>query len=295
MHPGSKSEETVYDSDGASVLPDSNSDLFDLNIECESFYNDNESKDRIEYSSTSLTKTQKLQKLKISKLDSISIPSTVSHPQPIVNLKQSFTFSSPFKPSNEISTQTSQLNLMNRFIITGDESSKARSFVRGSSLPPENAAMINLEKRVQADVKPKNFPGCQLEEMIGDGRQIQSRQSFEHEQDLEVSDCIPPIALNLKSKASRMQTPKFTCKKIRPQTRHPKKRTSQQPESDSGPDPLQATCVKSHDKASLKKKPENLRDYEMASDISTDGGLDVGANYHTKLNNVVDKLQDYDW
>lgn len=48
-------------------------------------------------------------------------------------------------------------------------------------------------------------------------------------------------------------------------------------------------------RALLSKKPENLLNYEMTSDISTDGGLDVSGNCHGKLCGIVDKLQDQDW
>lgn len=46
----------------------------------------------------------------------------------------------------------------------------------------------------------------------------------------------------------------------------------------------------------LHKKPENLFNFEMTSDFSTDSGLDtLCGNYLGKLNVVVDKLQDQEW
>lgn len=50
------------------------------------------------------------------------------------------------------------------------------------------------------------------------------------------------------------------------------------------------------DNRELLYKPENLRNFDFSSDLSTDGGLDIGCGtYHTKLTNVIDKLQDNEW
>lgn len=156
--------ENVSDSDGTLVFPESATDLFD---NC-SYFNNGDSR-----SETGLH--EKLSKLSVVQLEPISIVSTAALPQHIVNLKQSFKFSA----SKQMSTQTSQINFAHRMIISSENVSSVfrRDVIRPSSLPPENVALTNLEKRVQADVQPKI-------EQIGDGDKI----PFEK---IDGVDCIP--------------------------------------------------------------------------------------------------------
>lgn len=269
-------------------MPDSNSDLFDLTIENGSYYND--SNENVQYLVGSMLK---LQKLKVVTLESISIPSSVSHATPIVNLKQSFNFPCALKPSKEISTQTSQLDL-----ILKDANSESKLRQRPTSLPPENAALTNLGNRVQSELHP---------ELIGDGSKIGSKKITGNEAkvpDLEVSECIPVLSQDVKPKSGR-QTAKLIVKKFnRPNTRYPRKRpTSQRPDTGvSEIDNEQAACKvqpasrkAKKGKETLCKKPENLHNFEVSSDISTDGGMYEGGNHHTKMCSIIDKLQDHEW
>lgn len=270
-------------------MPDSNSDLFDLTMENGSYYND--SKENLPYSVTSMLK---LQKLRVVKLEPISISSTASHPTPIVNLKQSFNFPSALKPSKEISTQTSQLDLINRVHA---ENSDSKTRQRPTSLPPENAALINLGKRVQSD----------LPEIIGDGNKVGSKKNSENQAklpDLEIAERLPMMNNDSQPKSGR-QTAKFNVKKFhRPNTRYPRKRpTSQRPgtavsETTDEPKASKAQPVSRRTKKgkeTLCKKPENLMNFELSSDISTDGGMFEGGNHHTKMCSIIDKLQDHEW
>lgn len=277
----------MFESDGISIMPDSNSDLFDLTMGNGSFYND--SRENLEYSVTSMLK---LQKLSVKKLDPISISSTAAHFTPIVNLKQSFKFPCALKPSKEISTQTSQLDLFNQI---ANSDSKMRQ--RPMSLPPENAALTNLGKQVQSE----------LPELIGDGSKIGSRNHAAIEAkapDLEVSERLPMMNQDLPPKSGR-QTAKFSVKKFhRPNTRYPRKRpTTRRPDSAlSELTDEQKVCNVQPEsrkikkgKESLCKKPENLMHFEQSSDISTDGGLFEGGNHHAKMCSIIDKLQDHEW
>ena len=180
---GTKSDETFFDSDETSELRDSNSDLFDLEIHEHSKHDDvNEKfKQKMQRKKKSL-----LQKLRVVKLDNISIPPSISQAQHIVNLRQSFTFPVALKPSKEIATQTSQLNLTSNF--------NRYSLKRPASLPPENVALANLQNRVGTDVKPKNF-----DQNIGDGLnnapQLEPIANGFRAPDLELAGCIPPVGV----------------------------------------------------------------------------------------------------
>lgn len=52
---------------------------------------------------------------------------------------------------------------------------------------------------------------------------------------------------------------------------------------------------KQQPKDDLLKKPENLLNYEMTSDLSTDCDLNIGGNQYAKLAGAVDKLQNLEW
>lgn len=169
-------------SDKDFVMSESNSDLINLSIDFPDCHGDSASRKR--------ASTQaKLQKLQISKLDSISIPSTAAN-QHIVHLKQSFNFATSFKPSKDSTTQTVELDLMQTRHQTIDESPSQRSIKRPSSLPPENIALSNLEKRVQADVEPKFLT------RIGDGVSLTlnavggSKDEINKQPDLEIAGCM---------------------------------------------------------------------------------------------------------
>lgn len=182
-----KSEETLFDSDGECELSGSNSDLFNLEIKG-NFYQD-------DLRATCKTPTNRnvLKKLQVVQLDFISIPASITQSQHIVNLRQSFTFPASFKPSKEISTQTSQINLM-----TGlDKKSLQRPMKRPVSLPPENIALTNLQNRFEADIKLEN-----LEQIIGDGVENKAEPKTNEimlngfrKPDLELADCIPPMGV----------------------------------------------------------------------------------------------------
>lgn len=160
-----------------------------MNIDVFSYLNNNESKESVNHSDEI---NNKLSELQIVKLEPISIPSTATPPQHIVNLKQSFTFPAVLKPSNQMSTQTSQISLaQNRVIIAGENATNGslHGLIRTSSLPPESVALTNLAKRVQADVKPK------ILKMIGDGDKLIGDRvdcSEKREPDLELADSIAP-------------------------------------------------------------------------------------------------------
>lgn len=184
-----KSDEVFFGSDSASNHLENNSDL-DVH---DSIYESSNCESQEKFQPNS-----RLSKLSTVKLDSISIPSSAANPQPIVNLKQSFNFAAPFKPtSQEISTQTSQLELaISRKLFTDNEDS--RRMFRSSSLPPENAALTNLSKRVQADVKLKLH-----NEAIGDGYIDFKKETLEEEArkpDLEISYTMPVQCVVLKPK-----------------------------------------------------------------------------------------------
>lgn len=182
------SDETLYDSDTNSLIPDSSS--YDLDIEdCDLLFGI-ESKESIKYPATPSGKFKKLQ---IAKLDSISISSAAAQAHHIVNLQQSFNFTTSFKSSKVMSTQTSKMDLTANHLLTSEENNQKRRLSRPASLPPENAALVNLEKRVQAEVLPKI-----IDEMIGDGDKniADKSQGFKMlkdlwEQDLEISGSIP--------------------------------------------------------------------------------------------------------
>jgi hypothetical protein len=137
----------------------------------------------------------KVQNLQIVELEHISIPGTFAHPQPIVNLQQSFTFPSLFnlKPSKEISTQTSQIDVtQNQLLSLGSRVSQV--FVnRPASLPSQNIALTNLEKRAHDNNKSKKF----FEEVIGDGIGLKAKAGNYEDKgnsgkpDLELSKYIP--------------------------------------------------------------------------------------------------------
>lgn len=182
-----KSGDTLFDSDRESELPDSNSELFNLDAAADLNYDDMRGNLRCKTPAKSIA----LQKLRVAKLDSISIPPTVKLAPPIVNLRQSFTFPAAFKPCREIATQTSQINLM----TSVDKKLLQRPIKRPTSLPPENIALTNLQNRV--DVKPKN-----AEEVIGDGVANKTGEIFDEllvngfrKPDLELADCIPPVGV----------------------------------------------------------------------------------------------------
>jgi hypothetical protein len=116
-----------------------------------------------------------LLKLRVVELDFISIPPTFVPNQHIINLRQSFTFPFASKPSREIATQTSQMNLMSCY--------DQRPTKRPASLPPENVALTNLEKRIE---EPKKLP-----EPIGDGFNVYQLAYEKSKSELELPDCIP--------------------------------------------------------------------------------------------------------
>lgn len=188
-HHRHSSEETLYESDGMSVLPESNSDLeLDINS---AFLNNVSSLESFKIRPSTRSK---MQKLSIVKLDSISIPSTQAILQPIY-LNQSFSFAASFKPSEEISTQTSQVDLRHQRMLLIHETPSQRLIKRSTSLPPENKALTNLEKRTQVVFLPKKA------EIIGDGKNTNS--DIDHEKkdpkqqgmfDLEVADRIPILS-----------------------------------------------------------------------------------------------------
>lgn len=186
-----KHEFNLPDSDSVFNLPDSNSNWFDLDVDDSQYSIICGSRENIQPQPN--TRLSKLMKLSTVKLDSISIPSSAAEPQPIVNLKQSFNFK---QTSQEISTQTSQMELaISRKVFT-DEEDRRRMF-RSSSLPPENAALANLSKRVQDEVKPKIN-----NEMIGDGYYNFTKETLEEDAskpDLEIVDMIPPMPMPVQS------------------------------------------------------------------------------------------------
>lgn len=165
------------DSDETSNNQESPNNLFDLDIN-KIIQNDCDSSESEEKPAS---EKNALQKLQMVKLDFISIPPTTVHAQQIVNLRQSFTFPFELKKSKEIATQTSQMNLVSCF----DQKSSQYLRKRPASLPPENAALINLEKIV--DLKAKSF-----EENIGDGLNVDDRKINVRKPDLELADCISP-------------------------------------------------------------------------------------------------------
>lgn len=188
---GKESRETLSDSDSISIVPDSTSDdRFDLDIDDNNFLMQNYSQDSFKIPET---KAEKMKKLRLVKLDFISIAPASAQPQHIVNLQQSFNFAAPFKSSKVISTQTSKIDLIEN---STTEKSDQRRLCRPASLPPENIALVHLERRVQADVKPNT-----LGRMFGDGDQIISKHdNFElptpemRKPDLELADFIPSPA-----------------------------------------------------------------------------------------------------
>lgn len=177
-----------FDSDDLSAFPDSYSDFFDLKAdECSDI--EKEDSRRTTKSDT----LRKLKKLSIVKLESISISSKAAQPQQIVNLNQSFQFAGCLKPSKQISTQTSQMEITQTCKITEDVTSIGihRDFIRSLSVPPESAAFARQEKRPQADVQPK----CALK---GDGDKDTQKNEMKKNRvsikpDLEIADFIPPM------------------------------------------------------------------------------------------------------
>lgn len=153
---GTKSDETFFGSDETTDPRDSNSDLFDLEI-YEHFNHDDVNK---KFKKNTQMKKNALQKLRVFKLDNISIAPSITQAQHVVNLRQSFTFPVALIPSREIATQTSQINLMSN----SDQNMQRYPLKRPASLPPENVALTNLQKRMGTDVKPKHF-----DQNIGDG------------------------------------------------------------------------------------------------------------------------------
>jgi hypothetical protein len=97
-------------------------------------------------------------------------------------------------------------------------------------------------------------------------------------------------------RSSRAITPRFAYlkKRVRPGTKYAPRRfedgNSTSNESCSGEQKSSKIP-----KAKLCKKPENLMTGGETSGLSSEGGLDVGGNYYSRLNSVVDKLQDHDW
>lgn len=122
-----------------------------------------------------------LQDLQIVQLEPISISSTVAQPQQILNLKQSFTFPSSFKPATETSTQTSHISVVKLCAASGSSLNLQQQTQRPSSLPPENKALTHVQKRVEV-------------KMIGDGLTESSKKfgNASRKPDLELSGCIPP-------------------------------------------------------------------------------------------------------
>lgn len=185
------------DSDEAPISHENLSNLYDLNTDKYNYFNKDVSSHSLKLTQSELF--EKLSKFSVVKLEQISIPSSVTLPQHIVNLKQSFMFSASLKPSKQMSTQTSHLNFTdNRLTIADGETSNGlrlgsrRDIFRPSSLPPENIALANLEKRVKADVDPNP-------RLIGDGdgdknisgKTWKPRKPRLDNSDLELSDCIP--------------------------------------------------------------------------------------------------------
>lgn len=189
-----ESNETLSDSDSISLISDSTSDglidLINMDIDDNNFLIRNYSQDTFKIPETI---AEKMKKLQIVKLDSVSISAASSRHQHIVNLQQSFNFATPFKSSQVISTQTSKLDLIYNRSMSAIDKSDQRRLMRATSLPPENVALTHLEKRVQTDVEPKL-----LEEMIGDGDknvflndQNVSSNTAVQQLDLELADFIP--------------------------------------------------------------------------------------------------------
>lgn len=168
------SEETLFNSDKDFRFTESNGDLINLNMSNSSFQNNSD------WPKNGLRQISK-RLLQTVKLDSISIPSTVAT-QHIVHLKQSFNFASPFKSSTESSTQTSDLDRH----LTTTESPSQRLMRRPTSLPPENIALSNLGKRVQADVGD-GF-GVDIAKYLNESNNDDSRQP-----DLEIAGIIPQM------------------------------------------------------------------------------------------------------
>lgn len=160
-----QSNETIYDSD-----------LFDLEIDLK----EQESEESIKQIHQI---SKKKMKLEIVKLDSISISSTEAQMH-IVNLKQSFTFPAVLKPSQQISTQTSQIDLMKHCQPTVNDEVFRHFVKRPTSLPPENAALSNIKKRVQADIEPT---------LVGDG---DKRSNIEKDLNLTTEMRSPDLELS---------------------------------------------------------------------------------------------------
>lgn len=147
----SSSEENLFGSEKDFGLVESDNDLLKWSVGDNSSLNAWQDK-LIRKSSVQ----EKLKKLTFVKLDSISIPPTTPVQHTCVHLNQSFNIGSSFMSANETSTQTSEIDfLKNRLISGAAESPSQRSIKRPNSLPPENIALHNLSKRVQADVEPK--------------------------------------------------------------------------------------------------------------------------------------------
>jgi hypothetical protein len=177
------------------LLEDCQCDLFDLDLVDDCYFNDvsrNGSKSLMRHATTG----EKLEKLAIVQLDSVSISSTAATILPTVNINQSFTFPAPSRPSNDIATQTCQLVLPKTGLHVTDADRVSPFYQiskRPLSLPPEIISLTNLGKRVQADVKPPNAAI-----MIGDGDKsgkIFGEGRCHEKPDLEIADCIPTGAV----------------------------------------------------------------------------------------------------
>lgn len=178
-----ESDEKLFDSDEESECRDSNSNLFDL----ESLGNHS---DFLNTGPKDLSNIQVLDKLAVVQLECISIPSTSAKPPPIVNLRQSFTFPAPFKASNEIATQTSQMKIME---CSTAQEVQQRQTKRPISLPPENVALRTMPIQVESR-KLDEIIGDSVENIV-DERLVARLMNGFREPDLEVACNLSPLGV----------------------------------------------------------------------------------------------------
>lgn len=140
-----------------------------------------------------------LKKLRVAKLDSISIPSSAENAQHVVNIKQEFNFPSISKDVQDAGIQTPNLITFRQKTphpnVAPKNQQNLLSLNRPASFPYEN---LSNHKLVTADVKPTfNMP-----EQIGDGiennsNKIQKMENVLNKTDLEISGafatCATPV------------------------------------------------------------------------------------------------------
>lgn len=138
------SSESLFDSTSDNII-----DLeSDLGIDANSFLMPNYSQEDSKFAET---KAEKMKKLQIVKLDSISVSSFSAHPQ-------------PYNSSLVVSTQTCIMDSTDNNSMPAEENDNRRRLMRATTLPPENIALTHLQNRVEADVKSNSS-----QQMIGDG------------------------------------------------------------------------------------------------------------------------------